>query len=327
MPRISVIVPVYKAESYLHRCVDSILNQTFTDFKLILVDDGSPDSCPSICDEYAAREKRVLVIHKENGGPGDARNAGLEWAMENSSQWISFIDSDDWVAPRYLEVLLAAAINLDTRVSICEAFSDESVAADLAERTKVPYSRPFGEYYTCGRNIVAPWGKLYSKELFQNIRFPVSKFAEDAFTTHKVLFAAKRIAVVESALYYYFVRAESTSHSNFGLKNLDEIEAWREQVSFFKAQNEQRCEELAARRHIHVSAEVINGLQRDPENKKIVHSVRKELKNSLRKSARKLQMSPASHPWIFEAAYPTEMKCYWYYQAFINKVKRIFSKD
>ena len=106
MPIVSIIVPVYKAESYLHRCVDSILSQTFRDFELILVDDGSPDRSGGICDQYAAKDSRVRVIHQENGGPAVARNTGIDWAFANSdSQWQMFVDSDDWIHPEMLRYL------------------------------------------------------------------------------------------------------------------------------------------------------------------------------------------------------------------------------
>ena len=108
MPLISVIVPVYKVEEYLSRCVDSILSQTFEDFELILIDDGSPDNCGKICDEYTKKDNRVHVIHQENGGLSSARNAGIDWAFENSdSEWLTFIDSDDWVHIQYLDLLLS----------------------------------------------------------------------------------------------------------------------------------------------------------------------------------------------------------------------------
>ena len=109
MPEISVIVPVYNTEQYLHRCVDSILAQTFTDFELILVDDGSPDNSGAICDEYAGKDQRIHVIHQSNGGRGLVRNAALNWIQTNSdSKWIAFVDSDDWIHPQYLEVLFFA---------------------------------------------------------------------------------------------------------------------------------------------------------------------------------------------------------------------------
>lgn len=120
MPTISVIVPVYKVEPYLNRCVDSILRQTYQDFELILVDDGSPDRCGEICDGYARQDSRVHVIHKENGGLSDARNAGIDWVEANSdSRWLIFADSDDWVHPELLARLLDAATAFDLKISVC----------------------------------------------------------------------------------------------------------------------------------------------------------------------------------------------------------------
>ena len=119
MPQISVIVPVYKVEDCLNRCVDSILKQSFSDFELILIDDGSPDQCGAICDEYAKKDNRIVVIHQNNGGLSAARNAGIDWAFANSqSEWLTFIDSDDWVHPEYLERLLNAAITQNVSISV-----------------------------------------------------------------------------------------------------------------------------------------------------------------------------------------------------------------
>ena len=120
MPEISVIVPVYNVEPYIRRCVDSILSQTFTDFELILVDDGSPDKCPIICDEYAEKDKRIRVFHQTNQGQATARNKALDWILSNSdSEYVTFVDSDDWVHPRYLELLYKANNNLGTSISQC----------------------------------------------------------------------------------------------------------------------------------------------------------------------------------------------------------------
>ena len=118
---ISIIVPVYNVEKYIYRCVDSILSQSFTDFELILVDDGSPDDCGKICDDYAKKDNRISVIHKENGGLSSARNAGLDWVFANSkSEYVTFIDSDDWVDTDYLRALLDGIKNTASSVSACK---------------------------------------------------------------------------------------------------------------------------------------------------------------------------------------------------------------
>lgn len=116
MPEVSIIVPVYKVEPYLNKCVDSILAQTFTDFECILVDDGSPDSCGKICDEYVQKDSRVKVIHQENQGLSAARNSGLDMA---SGAWIVFVDSDDWIEPDAVEVLYRAALQNDADMAVC----------------------------------------------------------------------------------------------------------------------------------------------------------------------------------------------------------------
>ena len=148
MPTISVIVPVYKVEPYLHRCVDSILNQTFEDFELILVDDGSPDNCPVICDEYAAKDSRVVVIHQENGGLSAARNAGIDWAFANSnSQWLSFVDSDDWIHPQTLEHLLRAVEENGTKISICGYEESDGSNVDFTSHEYNPECWSAEEFY------------------------------------------------------------------------------------------------------------------------------------------------------------------------------------
>ena len=118
MPQISVIVPVYKVEPYLDRCVKSVLNQTFSDFELILVDDGSPDECPRLCDEWATKDNRIQVIHKENGGLSDARNVGFE---ASTGEWITFVDSDDWLDATMYEIMLKHAANCAAQAVICDA--------------------------------------------------------------------------------------------------------------------------------------------------------------------------------------------------------------
>ena len=121
--KISVVVPIYKVEKYLRECVDTITGQTYSNLEIILVDDGSPDNCPAICDEYAKNDGRIRVIHQKNGGLSAARNTGIDWVFKNSdSMWFSFIDSDDWVHPQYLELLLEANNKYSTKIYIPGCF-------------------------------------------------------------------------------------------------------------------------------------------------------------------------------------------------------------
>ena len=157
MAQISIIVPVYKVEPYLRRCVDSILNQSFLDFDLILVDDGSPDTCGVICDEYAAKDSRVHVIHQKNGGLSAARNAGIDWAFAHSdSSWLTFVDSDDWIHPQMLEALHNAVRKDDTSVAVC---GYQETSGEDPEFCRSSWNPPCGlrMIFMCGTTAMRPW--------------------------------------------------------------------------------------------------------------------------------------------------------------------------
>ena len=239
MAKISIIVPVYKVENYIRRCVDSILAQTFSDFELILVDDGSPDNCGKICEEYAKKDERIVVIHKENGGLSDARNAGIDWSLKkSSSRWITFIDSDDWIHPNYLEFLYRAAKNTNCKISICgydEIREGNGNCVSKSPLFKVPTIATIeSEEFFCSNyvNSTVAWGKLYKKQLFDNIRYPFGKLHEDEFTTYKVLFLCEKIAYINHPLYYYLLRNSSIMGSSFSLKRYDGAEALEERKTF-----------------------------------------------------------------------------------------------
>ncbi len=270
MAKISVIVPVYKVEPYLHRCVDSILAQTFSDFELILVDDGSPDNCPVICDEYAQKDSRVVVIHKKNGGLSSARNAGLDWAMANSqSQWIAFVDSDDWVHSLYLEKLYAAVTEENVQVSIClyaETYGDHPPFQEpLSPEGTTLNRQQLQELSLQVKDVaVVAWNKLYQKELFAKIRYPLGKLHEDEFTTHRILWGAEKGVLLQDVLYYYFQRSDSIMGRPFTAANLDANEAFQEQIRFYfdnrfidiaQMYSLQQEEELAALIQTHSSKE------------------------------------------------------------------------
>ena len=239
MPKISVIVPVYKVEQYIHRCIDSILNQTFSDFELILVDDGSPDNCGKICDEYAQKDSRIHVIHKPNGGLSDARNAGIEWTFANSdSEWIIFIDSDDWIHNATLEKLYDANISNNTPISSCgfERTTGEEPVIDT-NKIKTYVTTPEKFYLENNVNATIACAKLYKKECFTSIRYPVGKLHEDEFTTYKILFEYNTLSIVDAPLYMYFQNENGIMLSQWNPKRLDAIEAYKEQLLFFKNKN------------------------------------------------------------------------------------------
>lgn len=235
MAEISVIVPVYKVEAYLHRCVDSILNQTFENFELILVDDGSPDNCGAICDEYAAKESRIHVIHQKNGGLSAARNAGIDWVFVNSdSQWITFVDSDDWIHPEMLATLYGAVVKKHVNVSVCNFAKTCGETPDVKpEENEIGLCTPEELFSVRQVNAVIACGKLYGRKAFEHIRYPDGKIHEDEFTTYKIIFAEKQIAVTDAKLYFYFQNMAGISKSSWTPKRLDAIQALEEQIQYF----------------------------------------------------------------------------------------------
>ena len=237
MPTISVIVPVYNAPKYIHRCVDSILAQTFTDFELILVDDGSPDNCGAICDEYAAKDDRVRVIHQENQGQAAARNHAVAVAR---GEWVCFVDSDDMIHPQMLEHLYRAAQEPNVGISACGAMEAEAVPADFSVELPCSYhAMQMDEaglqnlYETGVHRYWVIWGKLIKKEIAEKIPFEVGRIYEDNAVACRWLHEAGTIAHVKENYYFYQVNPQGITQSVFTLKKLDLLWALEEQIKFY----------------------------------------------------------------------------------------------
>ena len=225
-PEISIIVPVYKVEKYLNECIDSILAQTFTDFELILVDDGSPDNCPALCDAAAEKDSRVRVIHKINGGVSTARNAGLAAAQGN---WIGFVDPDDFVDKTYYEKMLRAAKQAGAELAVCnEVFMEEDGSlCDYQEqplRTEV-LSREEAIHRIRLTPLIQAATRLHRRDVLEGIVFPVGKNYEDAFTTPTVYEQVTKVACVGETLYHYRLNPQGIMRGKTTLKSLEEVEA------------------------------------------------------------------------------------------------------
>lgn len=233
---ISVIVPIYNVEKYLKRCVDSIINQTYKNLEIILVDDGSPDNCPKICDEYKKKDNRIKVIHKKNGGLSDARNVAIDIAQ---GQYLTFIDSDDYVESNYVEILydtlkkyqvkLVIADNLieyDNGKTICNSSYTDYVLTEKETLEKMLW----GE-----RDLDnGAWTKLYDKSLFKCIRYPVGRWYEDTATTYKIFDKCDRIAIISFPIYHYLKRSDSITQCKFNEKKLELIISTKEMTDFVR---------------------------------------------------------------------------------------------
>ena len=229
MPEISVIVPVYKVEKYLDRCVRSLLRQTFDDLEIILVDDGSPDSCGSMCDAWAEKESRIWVIHKENGGLSSARNAGLAQAH---GKYICFTDSDDWVEPQMLEHLHdLLQKHPDAQMAQCAYEEDKEeryVKQQPAEMVEVFDRQRMWEYFFRVRGEEsnnAVWNKLYRADFLQGFRF-VDTLNEDVEASFEFFHRATKLVKTNQRLCHYFVNTQGITNSAFSKKDLQYLEVW-----------------------------------------------------------------------------------------------------
>lgn len=214
--KISVIVPVYKVEQVLARCIDSILHQTFRNLEIILVDDGSPDKCGSICDQYQKRDGRIKVIHKCNGGLSDARNAGIEIA---TGAYIGFVDSDDYIHPRMYELLYGAIKQSGADIAACQrklvysSLTEFEAIPDHVDETICDRENALIDLLT-GNNYFyhAAWEKLYRRQCFETIRFPVGELYEDQAVMYRVFDQVNKVAYVDAKLYYWYMRDGSITH-------------------------------------------------------------------------------------------------------------------
>ena len=228
MDKISVVIPVYKVEAYLERCVNSVRNQSYENLEIILVDDGSPDRSGVICDELAEKDSRIRVIHKANGGLSDARNADIEAA---TGAYIAFVDSDDWCDPNMIELLHSLSQKHDAEIAECSYRSiwNDCIRAEtrcsgaVFEFTPAQAIESNLDWKYC--KPVA-WNKLYRMDVIGSTRYPVGKLHEDEFTAHLFYLAAKKIVYVDVALMNYERRNLGSITATFKPKNLDACEAF-----------------------------------------------------------------------------------------------------
>lgn len=322
MANISVVVPVYKVEKYIDRCITSILNQTYNDFELVLVDDGSPDNCGKICDEYAKKDLRIHVIHQENKGLSAARNAGIDWAFKNSnSQWITFIDSDDWIDTRFLEKLHKAAVQLNVDISICDYVRTEGEVKIV--KKPFLYEKYNVEDFYVRQRIVATvaWGKLYKKDCFSEIRYPIGKLHEDEFTTYLLLFNLNQIAFIDEPLYFYFINYEGIMQSQWNIKRLDIIEAFEAQLAFFKQNSYNKAYKKVINEYLYMISYSLKGMKKNKIKWIIKERYRIKFIRETIKLRKHENITISNYPSLYNEFFPKFMYLYWFSRALIDKIR------
>ena len=242
---ISVIVPIYKVEKYLKKCIDSIITQTYKNLEIILVDDGSPDNCGKICDEYAKQDNRIKVIHKENGGLSDARNKGIDIS---SGKYLTFVDSDDFIHPECCEKMLKnMGESQILQVSMCSVTPLRTININrISDKINIYGMQEIINIYYGEKKIITPMacGKLYKRELFSHIRFPKGRIFEDASVVHKILENCNQISLIPDSLYYWRENKNSITHIFNRQFYVDSIKMCQEQAEYYLKKNPQLGKKL-----------------------------------------------------------------------------------
>lgn len=286
---ISVVIPIYKVELYLERCVQSVLKQTYCNLEIILVDDGSPDNCPEMCDVYAQQDSRIKVIHKENGGLSDARNVGIDIAK---GKYITFIDSDDYVKETYVEYLYKLIKEFGCRMSIALHQviyeSGKIFSWDTTKRLSMSAEKCMERILYHDILDISAWGKLYELSLFKSVRYPKGKLFEDAGTTYKLIVQCDNIACGFESQYYYMIRSNSIVTGVFNINKLDMIEMTDQMASTLKKVYP-NLEDAILRRQVYARFTTLRQLV---ESKERYYDKEKELISYIKKNASMVMHNP-----------------------------------
>lgn len=315
MPTISVIVPVYNVEHKLGACVDSILAQTFVDFELILVDDGSPDRSGELCDDYAEKDSRVRVLHQSNQGQSAARNRGVEMAK---ADWICYVDSDDIVHPQMLEHLYKAVIDTDARISMCSAmegsqlpqgfFDNVSVTAQAVsvdeEWMKRLYTDDPHRYWVI-------WGKLIDKAIVTKYPLAEGRIYEDSAVVCKWLYEAGTVADMGAPLYFYWVNGEGTTKGVFSPKRFDLLWSMEEQIAFFRKIGYRSMIQIVCDGYAWKAVEHYQKAINELKRKDIARHVRRKATQIYFQNRKWIRLTKKTILYCAEVFYPKIVGLYW----------------
>lgn len=323
MPQISVIVPVYQAETYLDRCIQSILSQTFSDWELILVDDGSRDRSGSICDDYARQDSRIQVLHQTNQGQAAARNRALEHAM---GEWICFVDSDDLIHPQLLQRLYQASREEDAPVSMCRMWEAPRVPPEFFQ-----IGEPTWEKYTMDEQTLLAlhdqdeypgWvacAKLIRKELILQYPFREGRVYEDNEAVCRWLYQAGRLARIPDALYFYRTNPDSTTKRAFSEKRLDYLWALESIIIFWGSVEFYQLRQRFLDRYAEAAAGCIRGTRQYLNRPDLARQTERSVRRFLRRE--KLQLTKPQLELLLDSAHPSLIRLYWPAEACLRTLR------
>lgn len=312
MPQVSIIVPVYNSEKYLRDCLDSILNQTFSDYELILVDDGSTDCSGNICDEYSKTDNRICVYHQKNRGQAAARNFAV---TVSNAEWLAFVDSDDVIHPQYLERLMKC-IDSGAGVCCCLMKEEEKISAFSELEQRIKYSKHtvdevfmMGEVASGIAGFVV-WAKILKKSIIENHPFTEGRVFEDNAVVKKWLYTAREITILEEPLYHYRINYSGTSKGSFDAKKVEDVLWSRDEIiDFYKEKGLHKAYEQAEIDYILFAINLYFKLRKtDEEN---AERLKKIILERYKKDKTFIDFSKENQLFVFELKYPKLMWLYW----------------
>ena len=281
-PLISVIVPVYNVEKYLRKCVDSVLSQTYTNLEIILVDDGSTDNSGKICDEYALKDPRIIVIHKQNGGLSSARNCGMKKAI---GRFYAFVDSDDWIENIFIETLYNTLCKFKTQIACVGYYNvkeGKMIAKQIAANPSIISSQQALQQ-SFGKLGFFAWNKLFAVSLFNQITFPNGQLFEDMATIYKVFLQTDKVAISNLSLYYYNQsNMSSITKNKFSVKKLDYFKSSGAVLSYAKKMNDKFLTYIILReRAYHISGFFRQMAAANFQDLQVITPMQKELRHNI----------------------------------------------
>ena len=323
MPQISVIVPVYQAEAYLDSCIQSILSQTFTDWELILVDDGSPGRSGAMCDAYACRDPRIQVLHQTNQGQAAARNHGLTLAK---GRWICFVDSDDLIHPQMLQRLYQAIQEGNARMSMCFMWEAPQISPEFFEVGEPSWDvLPMDEQTLLtlhDQDEYPGWvacAKLISRELVEAYPFREGRVYEDNEAVCRWIYQAGRLALVQDKLYFYRTNPDSTTKKAFSEKRLDYLWALESILTFWGSVGYVQLRQRFLDRYAEAAASCILGARQYLGRPDLARKTARSARRFLRRE--KLRLTKPQFELLFDAAHPRLIRLYWPAEACLRTLR------
>lgn len=324
MKLITVITPVYNSKEFLNHSINIIINQTYKDFELILIDDGSTDGSSELCDEWALKDNRIKVIHQENQGQAVARNKALDICK---GDYIAFVDSDDYIHPEMFSILLDNIIKSGAELAVCS-----NVRGKLSEYNWKDKSGIFEVYSgreflkkclleKTGKNWLL-WDKLYKRSCFDNIRLPEGRIYEDNATVYKIIYNAKKVVDCQDVLYYYFTNENSTVNQSFKIKHLDWLLVLEEMISFFSENDEIELLNWANKSYLNSLADLYKRVCDFCSNRTVEKELKMKLVNQYKREKEKYKINIDTYPQVIEIIKPVYSKMYWSIRALKNKLRK-----